>query len=63
MRCLRSIKWDFGALEAAIPEIHKDVEALFDSIKRFLGTLRGIPDSILHYAASNLGNKVIEKLY
>ncbi|XP_050445023.1 protein MMS22-like isoform X1 [Cataglyphis hispanica] len=54
---MNSIKWDLNALEMVIPEINKDVDTLFDSIKRFLNTLHGMPDSILHCAASNIGNK------
>ncbi|XP_029176045.1 protein MMS22-like isoform X2 [Nylanderia fulva] len=54
---MNSIKWDFSALETVMPEINKDVDTLFVSIKRFLNTLHGMPDSILHCAASNLGNK------
>lgn len=56
---INSIKWDLTALEAVIPEINKDVDALFDCIKQFFSTLRSIPDSTLLYAASNIGNKVI----
>jgi len=45
-----------------MPEINKDVDILFDSIKHFLSTLHSIPDSTLHYAASNIGNKVIQNI-
>ncbi|XP_012220703.1 protein MMS22-like isoform X2 [Linepithema humile] len=54
---MNGIRWDLSALEIAVPEINKDVDALFNSLKRFFSTLRNIPDSILHYAASNIGNK------
>lgn len=46
-----------------MPEISKDVDTLFDCIKHFLSTLHSIPDSTLHYAASNIGNKVIKEMY
>lgn len=46
-------------LETIMPEINKDVDTLFISIKRFFNTLHDMPDSILHCAASNIGNKVI----
>lgn len=46
-------------LEMVVPEINKDVDTLFVSMKRFLNTLYDMPDSILHCAASNIGNKVI----
>lgn len=58
-----SIKWDLGALETVMPEIGKDVDILFDCIKHFLSMLRSIPDSTLHYAASNIGNKVTKEIY
>ncbi|EFN83552.1 Uncharacterized protein C6orf167 [Harpegnathos saltator] len=54
---MNSIRWDLSTLEAAIPEINKDIDTLFDSIKRFFSTLRTFPDSTLLYAASNIGNK------
>ncbi|KYM87553.1 Protein MMS22-like protein [Atta colombica] len=54
---MNSIKWDLNALEIVMPEIGKDVDSLFDSLKHFLSTLHSIPDSTLHYAASNIGNK------
>lgn len=54
---MNSIKWDLAALETVMPEINKDVDTLFNSIKHFLSTLHSIPDSTLHYAASNIGNK------
>ncbi|TGZ50279.1 Uncharacterized protein DBV15_02129 [Temnothorax longispinosus] len=54
---MNSIKWDLGALEAVMPEISKDVDTLFDCVKHFLSMLHTIPDSTLHYAASNTGNK------
>ncbi|XP_028046332.2 protein MMS22-like isoform X2 [Monomorium pharaonis] len=54
---MNSIKWDLGALETVMPEIGKDIDTLFDCIKYFLSTLHSIPDSTLHYAASNIGNK------
>ncbi|XP_011860729.1 PREDICTED: protein MMS22-like isoform X2 [Vollenhovia emeryi] len=54
---MNSIKWDLGALEVVMPEIGKDVDTLFDCVKHFLSTLHSIPDSTLHYAASNIGNK------
>jgi len=38
------------------------VDSLFDCLKHFLSTLHSIPDSTLHYAASNIGNKVIKKI-
>jgi len=46
-----------------MPEISKDIDSLFDCIKHFLSTLRSISDSTLHYAASNIGNKVIKEIY
>ncbi|XP_011065878.1 PREDICTED: protein MMS22-like [Acromyrmex echinatior] len=54
---MNSIKWDLNALEIVMPEIGKDVDSLFDCLKHFLSTLHSIPDSTLHYAASNIGNK------
>lgn len=58
-----SVRWDVSALEVVIPEINEDVDTLFDSIKRFLSTLRSITDLTLHYAASNMGNKVTRQKY
>lgn len=58
-----SIKWDLSVLETVMPEIGKDVDTLFDCVKHFLSMLRSIPDSTLHYAASNTGNKVIKEIH
>ncbi|XP_014477165.1 PREDICTED: protein MMS22-like isoform X2 [Dinoponera quadriceps] len=54
---MNSIRWDLSILEIIEPEISKDVDTLFGSIKQFFSTLHSIPDSTLLYAASNLGNK------
>ncbi|XP_020281370.1 protein MMS22-like isoform X2 [Pseudomyrmex gracilis] len=58
-----SIKWDLRTLEILIPEINKHVDCLFNIIKHFLSTLRNIPDSILYYAASHMGNRCKQPEY
>ncbi|XP_046814404.1 protein MMS22-like isoform X2 [Vespa crabro] len=57
---MNSIKWDYYKLRIINPTIEEGLDILFSTIKRFLGRLRNIPESIFHYAASNLGNKCVQ---
>ncbi|XP_043496827.1 protein MMS22-like isoform X1 [Polistes fuscatus] len=57
---MNSIKWDYCKLRIINPTIEEDFNTLFSTIKRFLSRLRNIPESIFHYAASNLGNKCVQ---
>ncbi|KAI4498080.1 hypothetical protein M0802_006904 [Mischocyttarus mexicanus] len=57
---MNSIKWDYCKLRIISPTIEEDFNTLFSTIKIFLSRLRNIPESIFHYAASNLGNKCVQ---
>ena len=53
-----SIRWNSHSLKEISNEIEEDLEELLSVIRRYFIRLRSIPDSMFHYAASHLGNKV-----